>query len=175
MMSPMARALRAAAVLLAGACWATPSGALAAGRRPAQRSPYPAGAQRPALGPGAFARAAQAAAPTPAGKKKHKPALHGDPARALVSFQAMQKTYYIPASALYAGEPFSYLWPFSQAFAATVSMAFIPHLGVNMSTELHARLAGLNSYLDINNSGAPEGLAGYHCTTGTVTWTATRG
>jgi hypothetical protein len=25
------------------------------------------------------------------------------------------------------------------------------------------------------NSGAPEGLAGYHCTTGTVTWTATRG
>ncbi|HTR89221.1 MAG TPA: glycoside hydrolase family 76 protein, partial [Solirubrobacteraceae bacterium] len=78
-------------------------------------------------------------------------------ARALVSFQAMQKAYYIKGSGLYLGEPFSYLWPFSQAFAATVSMAFIPHLGVNLSRELHARLTGLNNYLDIDNSAAPEG------------------
>ena len=93
----------------------------------------------------------------PAAKKAPKPVLHGDPARALVSFQAMQKAYYIKGSGLYAGEPFSFLWPFSQALAATVSMASIPHLGVNLSPELHSRLHGLNSYLDTDNSGAPEG------------------
>src|ERR1700722_4526863 len=30
--------------------------------------------------------------------------------------------------------------------------------GVSLAKELQARLAGLNSYLDTNNSGAPEGL-----------------
>jgi hypothetical protein len=69
----------------------------------------------------------------------------------------MQKAYYIAGSGLYAGEPFSYLWPFSQAFAATVSMALIPHMGINWSRELHARLVGLNGYLDNNNSGTPDG------------------
>ncbi len=118
-------------------------------------SPYPAGASRPALHPGSggLARAHSAATGTP----KKKPALHGDPARALVSFEAMQKAYYIKGSGLYSGEPFSYLWPFSQALAATVSMAYIPQLGVNLSPELHARLTGLDNYLDTDNSGAPEG------------------
>ena len=91
-------------------------------------------------------------------KKPKKPVLHGNPARALVAFEAMQQYYYIPGSDLYAGEPFSYLWPFSQALAATVSMAYIPNLGVSLGKELDARLSGLNSYLDTNNSGAPEGL-----------------
>jgi Glycosyl hydrolase family 76 len=120
-----------------------------------RRSPYPAAATRPLLRPGAggLARAHSAATGTP----KKKPVLHGDPARALVSFEAMQKAYYIKGSGLYTGEPFSYLWPFSQALAATVSMANIPHLGVNLSAELHARLTGLNNYLDTDNSGAPEG------------------
>ena len=122
----------------------------------ARRSPYPAGATRPALAPGA-GRPVRMHATAAASKKKPKPVLHGDPARALVSFQAMQKAYYIKGSGLYAGEPFSYLWSFSQALAATVSMASIPHLGVNLSPELHARLQGLNSYLDTDNSGSPEG------------------
>jgi hypothetical protein len=96
-------------------------------------------------------------------KKPKKPVLHGNPARALVAFEAMQKYYYIPGSDLYAGEPFSYLWPFSQALAATVSVAYIPNsqaslAGVSPAKELQARLAGLNSYLDTNNSGSPEGL-----------------
>jgi Glycosyl hydrolase family 76 len=91
-------------------------------------------------------------------KKPKKPVLHGDPARALVAFEAMQKYYYIKGSGLYEGEPFSYLWPFSQALAATVSVANIPHLGVSLARELDARLTGLNSYLDTDNSGAPEGL-----------------
>ena len=40
----------------------------------------------------------------------------------------MQKAYYVLGSGLYKGEPFSYLWPFSQALAATVSVANIPAL-----------------------------------------------
>ena len=118
-------------------------------------SPYPGGASRPTLRPGAGELLRAHSATT--GKPKKKPVLHGDPARALVSFEAMQKAYYIKGSGLYNGEPFSYLWAFSQAFAATVSMAYIPHLGVNLSAELHARLTGLDNYLDTDNSGAPEG------------------
>jgi Glycosyl hydrolase family 76 len=94
---------------------------------------------------------------------KRKPVLHGDPARALVAFEAMQKRYHIPGSGLYEGEPFSYLWPFSQALAATVTLsnmtgtARIPGLKALLRGELHSRLLGLESYLDTDNSGEPEG------------------
>lgn len=144
-----------AALVLAGAV--APSAAFAA-------SPYPAGATRPAriAKPSEFAHAAASK------KKKHakpkpKPVLHGDPARALLAFEAMQRNFYIPGSGLYQGEPFSYLWPFSQALAATVTMrnvggiARIPGLPGALSRELSARLVGLRSYLDVDNSGAPEG------------------
>jgi hypothetical protein len=126
-------------------------------------SPYPAGATRPAR----VAKASEFAHST-ASKKKHvkpkpKPVLHGDPARALIAFEAMQHNFYIPGSGLYEGEPFSFLWPFSQALAATVTMRHvngvsrIPGLPGALSRELSARLIGLRSYLDIDNSGAPEG------------------
>jgi hypothetical protein len=55
------------------------------------------------------------------------------------------------------------LWPFSQALAATVTMSHvngvsrIPGLPGALAHELSARLIGLRSYLDIDNSGAPEG------------------
>jgi Glycosyl hydrolase family 76 len=106
---------------------------------------------------------------TPSGKSKTKaktrlkPILHGNPARALLAFEAMQKAYYIHGSGLYQGEPFSYLWPFSQALAATVTLshvqgvAKVPGLSTKLSRELNARLIGLHSYLDTNNSGSPEG------------------
>ena len=140
-------------------------------------SPYPVGATRPLRVAKASEFARAAAAPTggssaPAGgsskskSKKHtkpKPALHGDPARALIAFEAMQHNFYIPGSGLYQGEPFSFLWPFSQALAATVTMrnvggvSRIPGLPGALSHELSARLVGLRSYLDTDNSGAPEG------------------
>jgi hypothetical protein len=69
----------------------------------------------------------------------------------------MQKHYYIPGSGLYAGEPFSTLWPFSQVLAATVSMANIPGTTISSAREIHVRMIGLGSYLDTSNSGAPEG------------------
>jgi hypothetical protein len=136
-------------------------------------SPYPVGATSAALRPrrseyahaaattgGDSAPATGTAKPTTTSKSKKKPAkkaLHGNPARALAAFEAMQAHYYIKGSGLYEGEPFSYLWPFSQALAATVSMADIPHLGVSISHELGSRLYGLRSYLDLDNSGASEG------------------
>src|SRR4051794_18108699 len=168
-----ARRLLAACCAIAALCsWAaaaeaaSPSGAprgnaaalrgTAAKTRPGA-STYPAGATRPRIiaRPSEFARAAKRA---PAHKKKpRKPALRGNPARALLAFQAMQKYYYLQGSGLYAGEPFSYLWPFSQALTATVTLANVPHMPVSFARELRARLVGLQSYLDTNNSGAPEG------------------
>jgi hypothetical protein len=121
----------------------------------AQRaSRYPAGASRPFAHPhaGAFARSAASKAKAP-----KKPALTGNPARALSAYEAMQRYYYVRGSGLYEGEPFSFLWPFSQAFAATVSMANVPKLPIAFAPELHARLIGLRNYLDTNNSAAPEG------------------
>ena len=143
----------------------------ATGRRAPASAGYPAAASRPQIRPRAseFVRSAPArrasslgaavapSRPRRSSGKSRRPVLHGNPARALVAFQAMQHAYLLKHSYLYAGEPFSYLWPFSQAFAATVSMANIPHLGVSLSHELLARVAGLNAYLDTDNSDAPEG------------------
>jgi Glycosyl hydrolase family 76 len=146
--------------------------------------PYPAGAQRPAkvarasefahltTGDRASARQARAGGTSPGGtssagtkhtsKKtsKHapkKPKLPINAERAQLAFEAMQKIYYIQGSGLYKGEPFSFLWPFSQAFAATMSMANVPSLKRAFAHEIQSRLIGLKSYLDLNNSGAPEG------------------
>jgi len=123
---------------------------------PARKASASGGAGAPgSAGAGTPAKPAQPAGKRPA--KPKKPVLHGNPARALVAYEAMQKHYYIGGSGLYDGEPFSYLWSFSQALAATVSVANIPHLGVSLARELDARLTGLNVYLDTNNSGQPEG------------------
>jgi hypothetical protein len=160
------RATCAVVLALALAAWLQPSGALAGSAAPSR---YPAGATRPLLlaHPSDFARASEAsrapgrsaASRSARGRRKpRKPALRGNAARALVAFQAMQSRYYLQGSGLYLGEPFSYLWPFSQAFAVTVSMAQIPHMPVSFARQLNARLVGLDSYLDSNNSGAPEGI-----------------
>jgi hypothetical protein len=120
----------------------------------------PAGASRPFAHPRAapFAHAAAKPKSKPHAKKPRKPTLKGNPLRALRAYEAMQRYYYVPGSGLYAGEPFSYLWPFSQALAATVSMSNVAHLPVSLAGELRARLIGLRNYLDVNNAGAPEGI-----------------
>lgn len=152
----MALSALAAQTLAAGAFAAHRSASAHAPRAQAS-SRYPAGASRPFAHPrsGVLARSAASNAKTP--KKPVKPVLSGNPARALSAYEAMQRYYYVRGSGLYEGEPFSYLWPFSQAFAATVSMANVAKLPIAFAPELHARLIGLRSYLDTNNSGAPEG------------------
>ncbi|HEY0517020.1 MAG TPA: glycoside hydrolase family 76 protein [Solirubrobacteraceae bacterium] len=134
-------------------------------------SAYPAGATRPLVRASkselqqlAKARAAASTKKKKSKKKRKEPLLTGDAARAMVAFEAMQRNYYIPGSGLYKGEPFSYLWPFSQALAATVSVANIPGVKAApalkslIARELKARVVGLRDYLDPNNAGAPEGI-----------------
>ena len=150
--------------LAAGSAGARSAVAARASGEAQSASRYPVGASRPLVhvSPRALARVAarrRAATRTPGRtrRKAAKPVLRGNPARARLAFQAMQKQYYLPGTGLYAGEPFSYLWPFSQALAATVSVANVPALKASMVRELQARLVGLQAYLDTNNSGAPEG------------------
>jgi hypothetical protein len=168
MTAPLTRLhLLPAALAPALTCVALAAGAPAASGAqgsPANAGPrYPAAATRPAFraSRGALARAA-AAKPHKA-KRKAQPVLHGNPARGLRAYQAMQRAYYVLGSGLYKGEPFSYLWPFSQGLAATVSMANataiakVPALRKAFAKELKARLVGLRSYYDAANSGQPEG------------------
>ncbi len=171
-----ARRLLGCLALLAALSATSPIAAHAAARakRGERVPPYPGGGVSRPL---AHAATSAPATPTPGGsaapgapatpgtakkparsKKPKPPALKGDPLRALRAFEAMQRYYYVPGSGLYAGEPFSYLWPFSQAFAATVSMSNVAHLPISLAAEVHARLVGLREYLDANNSGAPEGV-----------------
>jgi Glycosyl hydrolase family 76 len=170
----VAAAALAACALLAPSAGAAPSSASAATTHGDPASSYPRDLSRPVI-PKGPARAASSAGGTSApgsssgssgsssssSKKTHKkpkkPAIHGNPLRAQLAFAAMQRYYYIPGSGLYQGEPFSALWPFSQALAATIDMSNIPGMKGAYAHELHVRLVGLNNYLDTNNSGQPEG------------------
>jgi hypothetical protein len=157
-MSRQAQVFRSAAALASALLlWAAPAWARPAHPALAQRAPsgsrYPAGGEGPRriARRSEFARIASAHTHNSKGRKpKPKPGLHGDAARALVSFAAMQKAFYISGSGLYLGEPYSYLWPFSQALAATVSVAAVPgqaaKQAVANSRELHVRLFGLQKY-----------------------------
>jgi hypothetical protein len=139
-------------------------------------SRYPAGAEYPRklARPGEFAHSSSStggassgptAPPKTASKNakkkvvKRKPGLHGDSARALVGYQAMQQNFYIPGTGLYEGEPYSYLWPFSQALTATISVSSISGQAASQasanSRELHVRLYGLGRYW-----GPPTPVAG---------------
>lgn len=140
-----------------------PSAATARSHAEPRASRYPAGGEGPRL----LARRAEfahsAASKSKAKKRKLKPGLHGNPARALAAFEEMQRAFYIPGRGLYLGEPYSYLWPFSQALAATVSVANVPgqaaRQAASNSRELHVRLYGLGKYWSTPTS-ASEPLPG---------------
>jgi hypothetical protein len=138
---------------------ATRSGEGAGSRYPAQAQ-YPRRVARPSefahsssntggASPGAAPKTT-VGAKTKKKASKRKPGLHGNPARALLAYKAMQQSFYIPGTGLYEGEPYSYLWPFSQALAATVSVSNIPGQGRSAAAsyprELHVRLYGLGKY-----------------------------
>jgi hypothetical protein len=75
-----------------------------------------------------------------------------DAERALRSYAAMQQHYYMPYNRLYRGEEtesaqeFAYLFPFSQALAATSAVAGIPSLGAPYLYAVREHLSGLRSY-----------------------------
>jgi hypothetical protein len=76
--------------------------------------------------------------------------LQTDAAHALLAYEAMQSAYYIPGTSLYTGEPYSFLFPFLQAFATTVSFDELPHMTraftSKYASETRDRLAGLERY-----------------------------
>ena len=84
-------------------------------------------------------------AAAPAAKKAPKPVLHGDPARALVTFQAMQKAYYIPGSGLYAGGTILLPVAVLPGTRGDRQHGQHPDSGGSFAPELHARLHGLKA------------------------------
>jgi Glycosyl hydrolase family 76 len=65
----------------------------------------------------------------------------------MLAYEAMQQSFYVPGTGLYRGEPeYSFLWPFSQALAASVSLAHIPGQQKKLEAGLHPLLVGLQQY-----------------------------
>jgi hypothetical protein len=81
-----------------------------------------------------------------------------DLARSKSAYKAMQKHLYVPSERLYRGSPYSYVWPFSQAFAATVAMGSLPGVGGRYDGDVRDRLAGLEAYW--NPGSTPPGYEG---------------
>jgi len=78
--------------------------------------------------------------------------------RALDAYTAMQRAYFLPGSGLYRGSPFAPAWPYSQAMAATISVAALPRQHRRYQADLIARLSGLQAYSD-HVDPAPAGYA----------------
>lgn len=72
--------------------------------------------------------------------------------RAVAAYEAMQRHFYQPQQHLYAetfpatGNPYSFVWPLSQAYAATVDMAGLPGIGGRYAADVADRTVGLQLY-----------------------------
>ncbi len=126
-------------------------------------APTPGAATTPTK-PTKNAKANKATEPTKSAKAKRrlKHALPTDATRALAGYDAMQKSFYVPGTGLYKGEPetYSYLWPFSQALAATVSVGRIPGESAKFKREMHVRLVGLQRYWGLAVQGSSGSASG---------------
>jgi hypothetical protein len=78
--------------------------------------------------------------------------------RALMAYAAMQRAYYNAAGGLYTGSPYADAWAYSQAMAATISVAALPGMHRSYRADLVARLQGLHAYADTTHP-APAGYA----------------
>jgi hypothetical protein len=98
-------------------------------------------------------------AASPAGAQ---PGVDGE--RALASYEAMQRQYYMPYHHLYRGEEtenaqeYAYTFPFSQALAATSAVAGIPGPGAAYRLAVREHLSGLRWYW--NRRSRPPGYEG---------------
>jgi hypothetical protein len=84
-------------------------------------------------------------------RPKRPPPLSADATDAIASYEAMQKYFYVGGSELYREElgssSNSYLWPFSQAIAATISVANIRGERAKAAFTSGAQIRGLQKYL----------------------------
>jgi len=86
--------------------------------------------------------------------------------RAQETYQALQRYFYDPETSLYLetfprqdGNPWSYVWPFSQAMIATQAMAGIPGLGRRYRADVADRYRALELYW--NSETDPPGYDSY--------------
>jgi hypothetical protein len=86
--------------------------------------------------------------------------------RAEASYSALQRNFYDPVTSLYleeyprsGGNPWSYVWPFSQALLATQAMAGLPGVGARYRADLADRYAALEAYWNADTS--PKGYDSY--------------
>ncbi len=102
--------------------------------------------------------------------------LSGNPARSLFAYEAMQRFFYIPGTGLYREEPYasspSFLWPFSQALAATVSDSHIPGESRKLAHTLGVQLYGLHKYLEPSSPDTSSGPATQSPVAGLASYTA---
>jgi hypothetical protein len=98
-------------------------------------------------------------AAVPAHAASHKPRRHSRASqleqtyrqRAIDSYAAMQRAYYSPGDGLYRGSPYADAWSYSQAMAATISVAALRGLHRQYRGDLVARLQGLHDYADLTD------------------------
>ena len=97
-----------------------------------------------------------------AGSSKQSPNID----RAVRSYQAMQQYLYLDDPPLYleeypytGGNPYSYVWPFSQAMAGTIDLAGIRSLRGAYRSDVQDRLTGLGLYW--NDTTTPPGYDSY--------------
>jgi hypothetical protein len=86
--------------------------------------------------------------------------------RAIASYQALQTYFYVPDQHLYTEQypnggnnPYSYVWPFSQAMAATIDLAGMRSGGSPYRAAVGDRLTGLEAYW--NDGTTPPGYDSY--------------
>jgi uncharacterized protein YyaL (SSP411 family) len=84
-------------------------------------------------------------------RPKRPPPLSPAATKAITAYEAMQKYFYLGSSNLYreelGGSSNSFLWPFSQAIAATVSVAHIRGQNAKAAFSTGSLLHGLQKYL----------------------------
>lgn len=86
--------------------------------------------------------------------------------RAEASYAALQRYFYDPATSFYLEEyprtgdnPWSYVWPFSQALLATQALTGIPEVGRHYRANLADRYTALEAYW--NSTTTPPGYDSY--------------
>ncbi|MCM3597888.1 glycoside hydrolase family 76 protein [Metabacillus idriensis] len=86
--------------------------------------------------------------------------------RAVQSYEALQHYFYEEDSKLYleeypyqSGNPYSYVWPFSQAMAGTIDLSGVPKIGSNYEDDVQDRLKALELYR--NEEKQPKGYDSY--------------
>jgi hypothetical protein len=131
---------------------------LAASAPPARAEAYPHLSARTVARDRAAARAHAAALRRPVTTPAAP--LRANAARALLSLEAMQRFFYIPGTGLFREEAYSpsssFLFPFSQALAATVSASYISRQAQKLAGNLRVQLSGLQKYFKTSSVGSPS-------------------